>query len=58
MFPCGACPSAQGNIPAGAPEPTVWPLANPVLYTLIWVVIIVAVFAPLSVHRYARKAKG
>ena len=41
-----------GNIPAGTPEPTVWPMQNPVLYTLIWVVVIIAIFAPLSVHRY------
>lgn len=41
-----------GNIPAGTPEPTAWSLQNPVLYTLIWVVVIVAVFAPLSVNRY------
>jgi ABC-type multidrug transport system permease subunit len=41
-----------GNIPDGAPEPTAWPLENPVLYTLIWVVAIVAVFAPLAVRRY------
>ena len=47
-----------GNIPTGAPEPTVWPLANPVLYTLIWSAVIVAIFAPLSVRRYTRKAKG
>ena len=44
-----------GNIPAFAPEPTTWPLRNPVLYTMIWVVIIIAIFAPLSVRRY-RKA--
>jgi len=43
-----------GNIPAGTPEPTVWPLENPVLYTLIWAALIVAVFLPLSVRRYAR----
>ncbi|MBT8191762.1 MAG: ABC transporter permease, partial [Acidimicrobiia bacterium] len=41
-----------GNIPAGTPEPTVWPLENPVLYTLIWAAIIVAIFLPLSVRRY------
>lgn len=41
-----------GNIPPGTPEPTVWPLQNPVLYTLIWVVVIIAIFAPLAVHRY------
>lgn len=41
-----------GNIPPGTPEPTAWSLQNPVLYTLIWVVGIIAVFAPLSVSRY------
>ena len=45
-----------GNIPAGTPEPTAWPLQNPVLYTLIWVVVIVGVFAPLAVARYQRTA--
>jgi ABC transporter DrrB family efflux protein len=43
-----------GNIPTGTLEPTVWPLQNPVLYTLIWVVIIIGVFAPLAVRRYKR----
>lgn len=47
-----------GNIPAGTPDPTAWPLANPVLYTLIWSAVIIAIFAPLSVQRYASKAKG
>lgn len=41
-----------GNIPAGTPEPMAWPLQNAALYTLIWVVIIIAVFAPLAVRRY------
>jgi ABC transporter DrrB family efflux protein len=43
-----------GNIPPGTPEPTAWPLQNPVLYTLIWVVLIVAIFLPLAVRRYSR----
>ena len=41
-----------GNIPPGTPDPTTWPLQHPVLYTLLWVVVIIAVFAPLAVHRY------
>ena len=45
-----------GNIPAGTPEPTVWPLQNPIVYTVAWVAIIVAVFAPLAVRRYSRVA--
>jgi ABC transporter DrrB family efflux protein len=43
-----------GNIPAGTPDPTAWPLQNAVLYTLGWVVIIISVFAPLAVRRYKR----
>ncbi len=43
-----------GNIPAGTPDPTVWPLQNPVLYTVLWSAIIIAVFAPLAVRRYKR----
>ncbi len=43
-----------GNIPAGTPEPSAWPLQHPVLYTLLWIVGIVAVFGPLSVNRYKK----
>lgn len=45
-----------GNIPAGTPEPTVWSLQNPIAYTLIWVLIILIVFVPLSVRKYQRVA--
>jgi ABC-2 type transport system permease protein len=38
------------------PEPGVWSLANPVLYTLIWVVIILAIFVPLSIRQYKKAA--
>jgi ABC-2 type transport system permease protein len=43
-----------GNIPAGTPAPTAWPMRNSVLYTIIWIVAIIAVFAPLAVNRYRR----
>jgi ABC-2 type transport system permease protein len=43
-----------GNIPPGTPEPSAWPLQNAVLYTLAWVLITIAVFAPLAVRRYRR----
>jgi ABC transporter DrrB family efflux protein len=45
-----------GNLPPGAPEPQAWPLQHPVLYTLLWVAAILAVFVPLSVRQYARAA--
>ena len=39
------------------PLPTdVWSQRNPIAYTLIWVVIILAVFVPLSVRQYKRAA--
>jgi ABC-type multidrug transport system permease subunit len=41
-----------GNIPSGVPEPTAWPLQNAALYTLMWVALTIAVFAPLAVRRY------
>jgi len=43
-----------GNLPSIAPEPSAWSLQNPILYTLIWVVVIVAIFGPLAVRRYRR----
>ncbi|HEY8524250.1 MAG TPA: ABC transporter permease [Acidimicrobiales bacterium] len=43
-----------GNIPEGTPEPSAWPLQHAALYTLIWVVLIIAVFAPLAVRQYKR----
>jgi ABC-2 type transport system permease protein len=41
-----------GNIPAGTPDPTVWPLQNPVLYTALCSAVIIAVFTPLAVRKY------
>ena len=31
-----------------------WSMQNPVAYTLLWIVLIIAVFAPLSIRRYRR----
>jgi ABC-2 type transport system permease protein len=45
-----------GNTLPGAPVPDVWSLQNPVLYTLLWTVGILAVFVPLSVRAYRRTA--
>jgi len=45
-----------GNTPPGTAPTEPWSMAHPALYTLIWVVIIVAVFAPLSIRRYQRTA--
>jgi ABC-2 type transport system permease protein len=45
-----------GNVPAGMPPPEAWSLRHPVLYTLVWVGIILVVFVPLSTRRYKRAA--
>jgi ABC transporter DrrB family efflux protein len=45
-----------GNTSELIPVPDVWSLQNPVLYTLVWVVIILAVFVPLSVRTYRATA--
>jgi ABC transporter DrrB family efflux protein len=46
-----------GNVPAGAPVPDVWSMQNPAAYTLIWVVALVAVFAPLSIARFRSRSR-
>ena len=44
-----------GNTGNGAFQvPDVWPMQNPVLYTLLWIVLILVVFVPLSVRQYKR----
>jgi ABC-2 type transport system permease protein len=45
--------SAFGNL-GNLPRPDAWSLRHPVLYTLIWVGIILAMFVPLSVRQYKR----
>ena len=47
-----AAREAFGNIPEGLPTSEAWSLNNPVAYTIIWVVIILAIFVPLSVRQY------
>ena len=45
-----------GNIIPGTPEPTGWALENPVLYTVLWGLVILAIFVPLTVRQYQRAA--
>jgi ABC-2 type transport system permease protein len=46
---------AFGNT-GNLPQPDVWSLNNPILYTIIWVGIILAIFIPLSVRQYNKAA--
>jgi len=45
-----------GNTSPNAPAPQYWSLQHPVLYTLGWVVLLLAVFIPLSVLQYKKAA--
>jgi ABC-type multidrug transport system permease subunit len=46
---------AFGNISVEA-TPDAWSLQNPVLYSLIWIGIIMAIFIPLSMRAYKKAA--
>jgi ABC transporter DrrB family efflux protein len=43
-----------GNIPEQAPRPDYWSLQHPTLYSLIWIIAILAIFVPLATRRYNR----
>ena len=45
-----------GNTNPMAPVPDAWSMQHPVLYSLIWIGILLLVFVPLSVARYKRTA--
>ena len=50
----GGARAVRQRRPDGVPVPDAWALQNPVLYTLLWVVLILVVFVPLSVRAYQR----
>jgi ABC-2 type transport system permease protein len=45
-----------GNTSVKYPAPAAWSLQHPVVYTLIWIVLLLAIFIPLSVRQYKRAA--
>jgi len=45
-----------GNTDPLAPPPEAWSMQNAEIYTLIWIVVILAIFVPLSVRLYKRSA--
>jgi ABC transporter DrrB family efflux protein len=45
-----------GNTNPLAPPPEAWPMQNPVLYTLIWIGVMLVVFVPFSIRLYKRAA--
>jgi len=45
-----------GNVNKSVPVPDYWSLRHPIIYTLLWVVLLLAIFVPLSVRQYKRAA--
>ena len=51
-----ACRELFGNTSPQLPAADVWSMQNPVVYTLLWVAAILAVFVPLATRQYKRAA--
>ncbi|MFE3514956.1 ABC transporter permease [Streptomyces sp. NPDC059166] len=47
-----ACRELFGNLPPGFVTPDAWPMQHPILASVIWSVLIVAVFRTLAVRKY------
>jgi ABC-2 type transport system permease protein len=47
-----------GNPGGVAPPDSVWPIAHPIAYTLLWAIAIVVVCAPLAVMQYQRSIRS
>jgi ABC-2 type transport system permease protein len=45
-----------GNVPP-APADAAWPLQNPVLMTVVWCMIMTAIFAPLALRAFQRRSR-
>jgi ABC-2 type transport system permease protein len=43
-----------GNVPAGTPTSTVWAQANPIATVLIGIAIMLVIFVPLSIRKFAK----
>ncbi|CAM2804311.1 ABC transporter permease [Streptomyces albus] len=46
-----------GNLPPHYPVPDAWPMQHPVWASLLWSVVIIAVFRTLAVHKYRSTAR-
>ncbi|KNE83709.1 MULTISPECIES: ABC transporter permease [Streptomyces] len=51
-----ACRELFGNLPAGYPVADAWPMQNPVLASVLWSVLIIAIFRTLAVRKYRSAA--
>ena len=46
-----------GNVDPSVPVSDAWSMQNPIAYTLIWVVVILVVFVPLSIRQFQRTSR-
>ncbi len=51
-----ACRELWGNAPA-APSDAAWPLQNAVLVSVLWPVVLTAIFAPLALRAFKQRSK-
>jgi ABC transporter DrrB family efflux protein len=51
-----ACRQLWGNGPA-APSDGAWPLQHPVLMTVVWSIVLTAIFAPLALAAFRRRSR-
>jgi ABC-2 type transporter. len=47
-----ACRELFGNLPPGFVTPEAWPMQHPILASVLWSVLILAVFRTLAVRKY------
>lgn len=52
-----ACRELFGNVDPRVPVPDAWSMQHPALYTLLCVVVMLVVFAPLAIARYRRTSR-
>jgi ABC-2 type transport system permease protein len=52
----GAARELFGNTPPGVEASGAWPVENPVLASVLWMVVILAIFVPLSIRQYKKAA--
>jgi ABC transporter DrrB family efflux protein len=51
-----ACRELWGNAPAVGPD-AAWPLQHPVLMSVVWPLVLTAIFAPLALRAFARRSR-
>ncbi|MBA0054233.1 ABC transporter permease [Streptomyces sp. AJS327] len=51
-----ACRDLFGNLPEGYPVPDAWPMQHPAIASMLWSIVIIAIFRTLAVRKYRNAA--